>query len=373
MRELEYNKVIRESGLNKNDLEICEDYLRRNIEIPVYLINKANNPKAFAEMAKNLSKYNTMRGGVNGFKGFVFEELHATNATINGTPTNIIGNNGPADFSINNGSGKVIKGQAKVGYKNKSVDWSKYKDQQIIVDKGNTQLANKANKAGMDVAESNISGAEAQKLAKQMQFESRITGKVNAPITAHVKSMHSAGIESAKTGAAFGAGISIASNLVDLVNGEKELGEASVAIAKDTVIAAGTSYVVGAATTAIASTTAGAAAGAAVSGAVAATTTAIATSAVGTAVAGTATAAGAAIASSAVGTAAVAASAAVGAAASTAGAAVASTAVGGAAVAAGTAIAGTAVGAAAIAAAPVVLAGAAVGVGVKIFKNLFWD
>lgn len=320
------------------------------------------NADIYNKLSKNLSTYNTVRGGAN-FKGFVFEEMHAADATINGQITEVIANNGPADFIIKNSNGKTVHGQAKVGYEKSSINWSKYQDQTIVVDKGNTKLMNRANKAGNDVLESNIYKKEAEQLAKNMKRESKITGNTNSTIVPKMhsagkiaKQCHSSGVNAAKSGAAFGSGFSIGSNIVELIDGEKEIGEVAVDVAKDTFVAAGTSYVVGAATTAIASTTAGAAAIGTATAAATAVTTTVASTAVGGAAIGAATAATAAVTSAATATT----------------AAVASTAIGGAAVtAATTAVAGTAIGAAAIAAAPVVATGAVIGGVFTLGKKIF--
>jgi hypothetical protein len=58
-----------------------------------------------------------------------------------------------------------------------------------------------------------------------------------------VKLSHRAGIESAKTGALIGGGVSLVKNLVAVANGEKDPQEAALAVAKDTGTAAVTSYV----------------------------------------------------------------------------------------------------------------------------------
>ncbi|HBF3732688.1 TPA: hypothetical protein KOD53_003781, partial [Clostridioides difficile] len=302
------------------------------------------NAGVYNQLAENLSKYNTNRGGAN-FKGFVFEDMHAANATVNGQLTEVIANNGIADFKIISPDGKVSYGQAKVNCKTSSIDWSAYKDQTIVIDKGNQTLINRAKKAGCNVIESNISEKEAQALAKSMKLESKITGKTNATIVPKMhsagqiaKQCHNSGINAAKNGAAFGSGFSIGSNLVELIDGEKELGEVAVDIAKDTVVAAGTSYVVGAATTAIASTSVGATAiGVATTAVTGAITSTAAGAAAATAVTGAATAVTGAITSTAV----------------------------------GAAIAGTAVGTAAIAAAPVVAAGAVIGGVFTLGKKIF--
>lgn len=56
---------------------------------------------------------------------------------------------------------------------------------------------------------------------------------------------HRAGLEGAKYGAAIGGGISVITNLVACVNGEKEADEAVKCVAKDTAVSAGTGYVSG--------------------------------------------------------------------------------------------------------------------------------
>lgn len=327
------------------------------------------NAGIYNKLASRLSEYNPYRGGPNGFKGFVFEELHAADATVHGKLTEVIANNGVADFRIMNADGTVSYAQAKIGYKNTSIDWSQYEGQTIVIDKGNKELINSARKAGREVIESNITEKEAKSLAKGMQLEAKITASEKATLVPKLQSAgkiakqcHTSGLQAAKNGAAFGAGFSIGSNIVELIDGDKEIQEVAVDVAKDTAVAAATGYIAGAATTAIGST----AIGAAVASATTTASTAIATSAVGSAAiaagtaAGTATAgaiaaAGTAIAGSAIGTAAAA-----------AGTAIAGTAVGGAAIAAGAAVT-----AAAVAAAPVVIAGAAIGGVFALGKKIF--
>lgn len=355
------------------------------------IANSIKNAGLYEKLANNLSNLNTMRGGTKGFKGFVFEQLHATDATIKGVPTTAINNNGIADFAIKNADGSITYAQAKIGYNSSPIDFSAYKGQTIVVDKGNTSLINKAKDAGLNVVESDVSIKESANLAKKMQIESRITGKPNSVIVPKAdaairiaKETNKAGLSSAAKGAQFGGGFSIGTNLVDVINGDKDIDEAALDVAKDTAISAGVGYVTGAAATVVGNTVVGAAvgsaitaAGATIGGTVAATGAAVASTAVGGAV----VAAGTAVAGAATGVA-VAAGTAVASTAAAAGTAVAGTVVGGAVAAAGTAIAGTAVGGAAVAAgvavagaavvaAPVVAVGAALGVGYKVFKKIF--
>lgn len=366
------------------------------------IVNGIKNAGLYEKLSNNLSNLNTMRGGTKGFKGFVFEELHATNATIKGQVTKVINNNGIADFKIINPDGTITYAQAKVGYNTGNLDLSLYKGQTIVVDKGNTYLINKAKDAGLEVIESDISAKGAAKLAKKMQLESKITGKPNSVIVPKThaainiaKQSHSVGLQAAKKGGQFGGGFSIGSNLVEVFSGDKDVKEAAGDVAKDTVVSTGLAYatgaaatvvgqtaigsavagVVGSAASTIAATTVGGtaiAAGTAVVGTIGAvgTTAATTTLAVGSTVGGMAVAAGSTVTSAVASTA-------VGSAVAAAGSAVASTAVGGAVVAAGTAAtgaavaAGTAVAAAAVAAAPVVAVGVAAGALIGLGKKIF--
>jgi hypothetical protein len=364
------------------------------------------NSGIYDKLANNLSELNTMRGGVKGGKGFVFEHLHAADASINGQVIKVINDNGIADFMTIGPKGEIGYAQAKVGCNTCNVDFSKFKDQTIIIDKGNTQLINRAKAAGAKVVESNVPAEEAHRLSKLMQLESKITGNTNSVIVPKInsainvaKEAHNVGLNTAKSGAQFGGGFSLGSNIVEVISGDKEFGAAATDIVKDTAISAGVGYATGTVATIVGNTAAGAAitsvagtataavtstavggavvtAGTAAAGAIGGLGTAAVTStlAAGTAVGSTVAAAGAtigtAIAGTSVGGAAIAAG-------TAAGTALAGTAVGGAAIAAGTAAtgaaiaAGTAVAAAAVAAAPVVAVGAAIGGIFCLGKKLF--
>ena len=332
--------------------------------------------KRFANGLENL---NTGRGGQYGFKGFVGEEMQAAQASLEGKLTYVKNDNGIYDLVYVGKNGHKYYQQMKIGYKPSDINFEKYKGQTLVIDKGNPhfkQFKAEGAKHGVKVVEGNITNAEAQELANLMKKEAAIRGTKTATIVPRVYSAHKAGLQSAKSGALYGGGFSLGSNLVDVACGDKELGEAAGDVAKDTAIAYGTGYVAGVVGSAVASTSAGAAA----IGAVSAAGSAVASTAVGGAVVAGATATTAAI--GAAGTAATAAAvgavgtagAAVGSAAVAATTAVAGTAAG-AAVASGvaaTAAAGAAVGAAAVAAAPVVAVGCVLGAGYKLIKKL-WD
>ncbi|MGE7667174.1 hypothetical protein ACQKMN_15820 [Ureibacillus composti] len=361
------------------------DALSKGSSIPVATATAFKNAGVYNTLSNNLANYNTLRGGANGFKGFVFEELHAANATISGTPTTVLANNSVADFMIVRPDGTTVLGQAKAGYQNTYFDFQKYKGQTIVVDKGNTKLIQRAKSAGLDVIESEVSLKESKRLSDIMRLESQILRTSNASLTSKVYALNQAGVASAKTGGAAGAGFSIGSNIVEVFSGDKDLAEAGKAVARDTAIATASSYAIGVAAatpvggaivgtvTSAGTTLAGTAVGSsvvagagAITGAVtsagAAVTGAVASSAVGVGVASAATA----VTTAATGAATVVAGTAVGTAVTGAAAAAASTAVGGAAI-----VGATAIGAAAVAAAPVVAVAAVAGGAFALGRKLF--
>lgn len=336
--------------------------LSQGASVPPAIITAFENADIFNKLSSNLTSYNTMRGGVNGFKGFVFEELHAVNATISGTPTTVLSNNGVADFLIVKTDGTRVLGQAKAGYGNTYIDFSKYQNQTLVVDSGNTQLIQRAKSAGLEVIESEVSLKQSTRLADIMRLESNILGTSNAKITSKLYSLNQAGLASAKTGGVVGAGFSIGSNIVEVFSGDRDLSEAGVAVVRDTAIATASSYAIGA----LASTSVGTAVTGAVGTAATTAGAAFASTAVGStvvtgagAIAGVATAATTAATGMATGAITTVATAA-------AGTAIGGTAVGGAAIA-GAAVVGTA----AVAAAPFVLGAAAIGGAFAIGKKLF--
>ena len=340
----------------------------------------ANMADIYGRMSRQLEELNTMRGGSGGFKGFVGEELQAAEASAGGRATYVLNNNGPADLVFIGKNGHKYYQQMKMGYtpaQIKKMNFENYRGQTLLVDKENPYFdVYKAEgaKHGVKVVRSSITDKEAQSLAKWMQRETQLTGAKSATVVPKLASAHRAGVHAGKTGALYGAGFSFSTNLVDVIFNDKKASDAAVDVAKDTAVSYGAGYVVGAAGSAIAGTSTGAAA----IGAASSVGSAIASTTVGGAVVGAGTAAAAAVggagvaATSAVVGAAGAVGSAVGGAAV---AATAGTAVGGA-VAGGVAAAGAAgavIGAAAVAAAPVVAVGAAVGLGYKLLKGIFGD
>lgn len=344
-------------------------------------INKAGLAQRLAD---DLSELNTMRGGTTGFKGFVAEHLQAAKASTAGKNTSVLNNNGIADLAYKGKNGHVYNQQMKMGYKPGQIDFAKYKGQKVVIDKGNPYLKEfraEGRKYGVKVVEGDVTNQEAKSLADMMQKETRVTGKKTSTVVTTgvktkgvLKAAHETGLNTAKSGALFGGGVSLGSNLMDVLAGDKSAGEAAEDIAVDTAVSGAVSYGVGAAGSMIGSTAYGAAAietagtvGSAIAGTTWGGTVVGAATATGTAVAGVGTAAagtvvgGVGAVGSAIGGAAV--------------SATAGTAIGGAvATGVGAATAGAAaVGAAAVAAAPIVAVGAAIGVGFKLISWLFDD
>ena len=226
--------------------------------------------RAYKQAGNGLSKLNTMRGGTKGFKGFVMEEMEAAEASARGRATQVLNNNGIADLRHVKADGTTALKQMKAGYKPGQIDFSRYKGQTVVLDKGNPHFrAIKAEgaKAGVKVVEGHVTAREAKAIADAMQLETRLTGGKHAAITSAVyrgaktaATAHRVGLSAAKTGATGGMGFSLGSNVVDVAMGRKTVGEAAADVAVDTVKAGAVSYGVGAAGSAIGSTAAGAAA-----------------------------------------------------------------------------------------------------------------
>lgn len=238
-----------------------------------------------------MNAYNTMRGGVKGYCGFVFEEMHAADAATKGADISVLGNNGVADFIIRDSSEHEMLGQAKAGYKNQRIDWSKYEGQTIIVDRGNTALAQEARNAGLQVQESAVFKKQADIVARAQQWESKITGEVSAPIVGTTVSAHNAGLASAKLVARVGVSMKLGENIYDVFSGNKDFEDAVADVIVDGAVLVGGTYlgtatitVVGTIASTAATAFAGTAAGTAITGAVATAGAAVTSTAVGCAV-----------------------------------------------------------------------------------------
>lgn len=257
--------------------------------------------KINGETTKNLSNLNVNRGGTFGAKGFVGEHLAANEMNKKlckvGLKAEVVNNNGLADIVVKNANGTIIKKyQAKFGYEGKNIDVSKYiaDNQTILVSKdASEKFIRNLRSQGAKVERANITTAEAENLSKAMRVEGKILKNKNSTVAVKgyrlnkgMANCHKAGVKSATKGAVFGAGFSLATNTIGVMTGDKEVGEAVVDVATDTVIAAGTGYVAGATITAIGSTTTGAAVGTALTTVGTAVGTTITSTAIGGAVAG---------------------------------------------------------------------------------------
>lgn len=269
-------------------IDIFMQSLNDNASVPIEIAECINAAGIYTKMANRLNAYNTMRGGVKGYGGFVFEEMHAADAATKGVDINVLGNNGIADFIVRDLDGKEILQQAKAGYKPHQIDWSKYDGQTIVVDKGNTALANEARAAGLKVEESAVFKKQADVVARAQQWESKVTGNTSAPIVGTTVSAHNAGLASAKLAARVGVSMKLGENIYDVISGDKPFEDAAADVIVDGAVLVGGAYLGGAALTVAGTavtTLAGTTAGAAITGAAAAAGTAITSTAVGGAVA----------------------------------------------------------------------------------------
>ncbi len=225
---------------------------------------------AFAEANRNLSGLNTMRGGAKGFKGFVGESLEAAESTALGRKTIVLNDNGLADLKHLKANGTSTMKQLKIGYKPGQIDFSRYKGQTVVIDKGNPNfkiLKAEGAKHGVKVVQGHVSQQEAKFWADAMQMETKFTGSKNSVLVPKAyqgvktaMAAHNAGLTAAKSGSVAGAGFSLGRNLVQVAKGNKSVGEAAGDIVVDTVEAGVIGYGTGAAGSLIAGTELGAAA-----------------------------------------------------------------------------------------------------------------
>lgn len=235
------------------------------------------------ETFENISKLDVNRGNLKGFlfENRVSEELNSK-LLDKGFKAVVLDDNGIADIAIvHMKSGKVVKRiQAKCGYEGQSVkDFTRYVDdgQTLVINNDADKFGRSLDNRGIKYEKSSVTDREVSRMADAMKKEGKLLNSKNAKLTSYayktkevVKNCHTTGVSAAKSGACFGAGMSLGSNIVDVFSGDKSLDEATVDIAKDTVVAGATSYVTGAAT-AVGATTVGGAitAGTAAVGAVA--------------------------------------------------------------------------------------------------------
>lgn len=327
------------------------------------------------ETFENISKLDVNRGNLKGFlfENRVSEELNSK-LLDKGFKAVVLDDNGIADIAIiDMKSGKVVKRiQAKCGYEGQSVkDFTRYVDdgQTLVINNDADKFGRSLDNRGIKYEKSSVTDREVSRMADAMKKEGKLLNSKNAKLTSYayktkevVKNCHTTGVSAAKSGACFGAGMSLGSNIVDVFSGDKSLEEATVDIAKDTVVAGATGYVTGAATTALTST--------AIGGTIASGVSSVGAAVGSTAIGGAAATVvgGISSAGAAVGGAMATGITGVGTALGGAATAVGATTVGGA-IVAGTA----AVGAVAVAAAPVVAVGAAVGVVWSLGRKLFGD
>jgi len=255
LTEDECNKLMTLNHINGDQaleaIDIFMESLNNDVSVPIEIATCIRNAGIYSKMSTRLASYNTMRGGVKGYGGFVFEELHAADAATKGINVEIISNNSKYDFIVTDKSGNQTFVQAKAGYKPNQIDWSQYEGQTIVVDKGNTVIAEEARKAGLTVQESGIYKKQADILAKAQQWESSITGKVNAHLTSTVAGAHYAGLASAKLAARVGLSMRLGENIYDILSGDKSFSDAATDVIVDGTIIVGSSYLSGATLSAV--------------------------------------------------------------------------------------------------------------------------
>jgi hypothetical protein len=221
--------------------------------------------KAMKNVESELCTLNLNRGGKQTY-GFVFEDLHTSTQNIenmkihNNEVVYVLDNNGIADFKVIDANGNVSYQQAKAGYHGSNkykITKEKYGDQVLVVDKGNNELIERAEKIGIQSKESTISKEQAERLTGIMESEGKVRGQVGlsntAPITSklyalsqEIKAANVAGLDSAKGAAALAGGMSFGKNFYMYMEGNIDLQELVLDTTKDTVVAGVGGYAAGA-------------------------------------------------------------------------------------------------------------------------------
>lgn len=119
LTERECARIMTENNLDGDSaLEMINIYmqsLNEGVTAPATIVSGLQKAGVNVKLAQRLGNYNTMRGGVKGYKGFVFEELQAADAAAKGSNIAVLGNNGLADFVQTDSVGDKIFLQAKAG------------------------------------------------------------------------------------------------------------------------------------------------------------------------------------------------------------------------------------------------------------------
>ena len=184
------------------------------------------------ETFENISKLDVNRGNLKGFlfENRVSEELNSK-LLDKGFKAVVLDDNGIADIAIiEMKSGKVVKRiQAKCGYEGQSVkDFTRYVDdgQTLVINNDADKFGRSLDNRGIKYEKSSVTDREVSRMADAMKKEGKLLNSKNAKLTSYayktkevVKNCHTTGVSAAKSGACFGAGMSLGSNIVDVFSG----------------------------------------------------------------------------------------------------------------------------------------------------------
>jgi len=228
----------------------------------VQLSNKA--VEVNKQLEEGLSALNVARGGQNGLKGFICEQLEASARDGKIRHVRVIDDNGLADLVIEKGKSQKFV-QVKCGYKPGQIDWSKYKDMDVVyINRDHPQFSKMKEEAlrhGIKKVEPTIcTSTQCEELADAMRLEAKITGNPHAVFVPHVytkaqaiKLVHLRGVAAAKACAKVGGAVALSTNIVDVLTGDKTVEQAI----KDTATSTAESALIGYAGNAVLSTAVG--------------------------------------------------------------------------------------------------------------------
>lgn len=194
-------------------------------------------------LEEELSMQNNDNSEQNSLKKFIREQIESSERDGKTRHVQVVDGDGLADLVIEKAVESV---QVQCEYHQGQVDWKTCKDLAVIYlnsDQPNfEEIKAQALANGIKRIETTLSTSiQCEELAEMMDLEKKVTGNPAAIFFPHAYSKEQAiklveihGIVSAKAWAKVGGAVAISKNFVDVITGDKTIGEATKAIATST-------------------------------------------------------------------------------------------------------------------------------------------
>lgn len=145
IEEKEFNEIMSSTGWNiEETIDNLNSFILGSAGAAYSheaIVSGIKNAGLFEKLANNLSNLNTMRGSTKGFKGFVFEELHAVDATLKGQVIAVSNDNSIVDFTIKNSDGSISYAQSR----NINFQWLDKVAEMFIMEKSEEEIREELN------------------------------------------------------------------------------------------------------------------------------------------------------------------------------------------------------------------------------------